>query len=227
MRWMRTLRSVTLTLLTLTLALRASNNMVSPRLNFSGSKSSSNKYCTDLWGSFWSAEDRLIHVLIILAIIGYAHHLICFLCAVSFGQYTFLGCCILFWMDQRTSTHSSYCLWRPFISASTDLLTLHSAGNFPLPHTLPGVEVHVAPSWRHVSPVLSAQLLIASLTSCQLSQNPRFSAHHSKYSVFWVSAQLSLFMWDCGCLVVSLPRNTMICTLEQLLNLGQLVVGVL
>lgn len=34
-------------------------------------------------------------------------------------------------------------------------------------------------------------------------------------------------MQDCGCSIVGLPRNTTICTLEQLLNLGQLLVGVL
>lgn len=35
------------------------------------------------------------------------------------------------------------------------------------------------------------------------------------------------FRRDCGCSIVGLPGNTTICTLEQLLNLGQLLVGVL
>lgn len=35
------------------------------------------------------------------------------------------------------------------------------------------------------------------------------------------------FMQDCGRSLVGLPRNTVLCTLEQLFNLGQLLVGVL
>lgn len=34
-------------------------------------------------------------------------------------------------------------------------------------------------------------------------------------------------MQDCGRSLVGLPGNTVLCTLEQLFNLGQLLVGVL
>ena len=114
----------------------------------------------------------------------------------------------------------------------------------PFPHTVyfpfmlllkdPSADAHLALFWHCLLRVCSQccqcgswQLLTQSVSPSEpaiaCSSEPR---HY--VSLFpWVLCCQPSFIQGGGCSVVGLPRNTMICTLEQLFNLRHLLVGVL
>ena len=169
-------------------------------------------------------------------------HSICFPNAVSVSRCPFLEWHVPHWMAKRAAPISSSfsCVCPPFtcliifrclvawISISTCCLFPicvdpwgpqcgHTFGTFL---TLPS---------QHLFSALSVQFLTGPHTICQPPLSPRLLAVRAKTLVSlsqWMLCQPAVIQGG-GCSVVGLPRDTVICTLEQLFNLRQLLVGVL